>query len=315
MYIALAGGVGGAKLALGLSKALPPEDLMIVVNSGDDFDHLGLRICPDLDTVMYTLAGIANADTGWGLQGETWNFLSTLDQLGGETWFRLGDRDLATHIERTRKLNAGEPLSAITTDFAARLGIRHCITPVTDDDVRTVVNTTEGALPFQEYFVRRKCEPEVTGFDFVGAANAEPAAPVAAAFASGDVDGVILCPSNPYVSIAPIVAIPAVREFLSTAGVPVIAVSPIVGGRALKGPATKMMHELGVPASAYSVADHYRGLVTGMVIDTLDQEETDAIQSLGILVKATNTVMTTDEDKTNLACDMIEFIRAQPARR
>lgn len=315
MYIALAGGVGGAKLALGLTKTLPPEDLTVVVNSGDDFDHLGLRICPDLDTVMYTLAGIANADIGWGLQGETWNFLSALDQLGGETWFRLGDRDLATHIERTRKLSAGEPLSAITADFAARLGIRHCITPVTDDDVRTVVNTTEGALPFQEYFVRRKCEPEVTGFDFVGAANAEPAAPVAAAFESGDVDGVILCPSNPYVSIAPIVAIPAVREFLSTAGVPVIAVSPIVGGRALKGPATKMMHELGVPASAYSVADHYRGLVTGMVIDTLDQEETDAIQSLGMQVRATNTVMTTDEDKTNLARDMIEFIHARPARR
>jgi LPPG:FO 2-phospho-L-lactate transferase len=315
LYIALAGGVGGAKLALGLSQTLPPEELMIVVNSADDFDHLGLRICPDLDTVMYTLANVANRDTGWGLQGETWNFLDALEKLGGETWFRVGDRDLATHVERTHRLRGGETLSSVTGDFAARLGIRHTIAPVTDSDVRTIVQTSEGALPFQEYFVKRQCEPPVTGFDFVGAEQAVPAAPVRAAIESGDVDGVILCPSNPYVSIAPIIAIPAVHDFLSNCGLPVIAVSPIVGGRALKGPAARMMHDLGVPSSAYSIAEHYRELVTGMVIDTLDQSDAEAIGSLGMQVKVTNTVMTSNAEKTALARDVLDFIRSGPMKQ
>lgn len=312
MYLALAGGVGGAKLALGLSKVLSPDDLTVIVNTGDDFDHLGLRICPDLDTVMYTLAGIANSETGWGLAGETWNFIDSLKRLGGETWFRLGDRDMATHIERTYRLAAGETLSAVTSDFAARLGIRHKILPMTDEPVRTIVNTPDGALSFQEYFVKRQCEPVVTGFEFSGAANALPAPEISALLESGDVEGLFVCPSNPYVSIAPIIAIPAIRNFIAASNIPIVAVSPIVGGHAVKGPAAKMMQELGKPPSARSIADHYRGFVTAMVIDTLDGADADHIRSLGIEVAVTDTVMKTDSDKTALAREVIALAAAMP---
>lgn len=307
MYLALAGGVGGAKLALGLSNVLSPDDLTVIVNTGDDFDHLGLRVCPDLDTVMYTLAGIANTETGWGLADETWNFMDALENLGGETWFRLGDRDIATHLERTRRLGPGETLSSVTSGFAARLGIRHRILPMTDEAVRTIVNTADGRLPFQEYFVKRQCEPVVTGFEFSGAAHAVPAPEISALFDSGDVEGIIVCPSNPYVSIAPIVAIPAMRDFIVDAGVPVIAVSPIVGGQAVKGPAAKIMNELGKTPSVRSVAEHYRGLVTAMVIDTVDGADADYIRSLDIEVAVTNTVMKSDNDKTALAREVIAF--------
>jgi LPPG:FO 2-phospho-L-lactate transferase len=307
LYLALAGGVGGAKLALGLSNVLSPDNLTVIVNTGDDFDHLGLRVCPDLDTVMYTLAGIANTETGWGLAGETWNFMDAVESLGGETWFRLGDRDIATHIERTRRLGAGETLSVVTSGFAARLGIRHRILPMTDEAVRTIVHTTDGALPFQEYFVKRRCEPVVTGFEFSGAAHAAPASGISALFDGGDVESVIVCPSNPYVSIAPIIAIPAFRDFVSDTGVPVVAISPIVGGQAIKGPAAKIMNELGKPPSVRSVAEHYRGLVTGMVIDTVDGAEADYIRSLGMEVAVTNTLMKSDNDKTILARKVIAF--------
>lgn len=307
MFLALAGGVGGAKLAFGLARALPPADLTIVVNTGDDFDHLGLRICPDLDTVLYTLAGIANPETGWGQANETWNFMEALERIGGDTWFQLGDRDLATHVERTRRLQCGEPLSAITGDLAASLGISHPILPATDDPVPTVVRTADGDLPFQEYFVRRQCAPVVKGFDFVGARQAQPSPALSDAFDSGEIDAIVICPSNPYVSIGPILAVPAISDYVSNAGIPVIVVSPIVGGLAIKGPAAKMMTELGENPSVLSIANHYKGLATAIVIDTADAGAAKELIELGIEVLVTDTIMKTAEDKERLASDVLAF--------
>ena len=307
MFLALAGGVGGAKLAFGLAQILPPEDLTIMVNTGDDFDHLGLRICPDLDTVLYTLGGVANPETGWGQVDETWNFMESLGRIGGETWFQLGDRDLATHVERTRRLKNEETLSAIIADFAVKLGICHPIVPATDDPVPTIVRTTDGDLPFQEDFVRRQCAPVVTGFDFVGAEQAVPPPEISEAFKSGAIDAVIVCPSNPYVSIAPILAVPAISDFLSTAGVPVIVVSPIVGGQAIKGPAAKMMSELGGVPSAHAIATHYQDLATAIVIDNADAASTASIEALGMQVLVTDTIMKSASDKARLADDILAF--------
>jgi len=315
MYLAFAGGVGGAKLALGLSAVLSPEDLLIVVNTGDDFDHLGLRICPDIDTVTYTLGGVANPETGWGVRGESWNAMNALGQLGGQTWFNLGDRDLATHIERTHRLHSGETLSAVTARFSQKLGISHHIAPATDDPIGTIVNTTDGAMPFQEYFVKRQCAPVVTGFEFSGASAAQPSAAVAAAFDSGKIEAIIFCPSNPYVSIAPITAVPAIGDYVRNAGVPVIAVSPIVGGTAIKGPAAKIMRELGQASTALAVAEHYRESVSAMVIDTLDNADADKIRALGMQVAVTDTVMKSDADKTRLADETLAFARTLPGNR
>lgn len=307
MYLALAGGVGGAKLAFGLAEVLPPEDLTIVVNTADDFDHLGLRVCPDLDTVLYTLGGVANPETGWGQADETWNFLSALDRIGGETWFRLGDRDLATHVERTRRLQAGESLSDIIADFAGRLGIRHPIVPATDMTLRTVVRTTEGELPFQDYFVKRQCAPVVTGFDFIGAAESRPSPAITTAFDSERIEGIIVCPSNPYVSIAPILAVPAISDFISHADMPVIVVSPIVGGDAIKGPAAKMMAELGIAPSAQAIADHYQGLANAIVLDRADADIAAEVEKTGMRVLVTDTIMTSAADKARLAKEVLEF--------
>lgn len=307
MYLALAGGVGGAKLAFGLSQVLPADELTIIVNTGDDFTHLGLRICPDLDTVLYTLAGIANPETGWGQANETWNFMEALDRIGGETWFRLGDRDLATHVERTKRLQGGEALSAIIADFATRLGISHPIIPATDDPLPTIVQTTEGDLPFQEYFVRRQCAPEVTGFLFPGAERSQPSPALSRALDSGQLDGIVICPSNPYVSIAPILAVPALSDFVSNAGLPIIVVSPIVGGQAIKGPAAKMMQELGDMPSALAIAKHYQQLATAIVIDSADSDLAPQIEALGMQVLVTGTVMNTAAEKAQLANDILAF--------
>ncbi len=200
--VALAGGVGGAKLAHGLAQILPPEDLTVIVNTGDDFEHLGLTICPDLDTVCYTLAGLANSETGWGRENETWNTISNIEKLGGPNWFRLGDQDFGTHIERTRRLKGGEPLSQITKDFCKAWGIKQTILPMTDSSVRTIVNTDEGELAFQEYFVHRHCEPRVKGFRFEGVEVAEPV--IGAREAIESAEAIVICPSNPWVSIDPI---------------------------------------------------------------------------------------------------------------
>ena len=301
--IALAGGVGGAKLAHGLAQILEPERLTVVVNTGDDFEHLGLHISPDLDTVMYTLAGLANPETGWGLRDESWNFLDALGQLGGETWFRLGDRDLATHVERSHRLWAGESLTEVTAALCAALGVRMRVLPMTDDIFRTMVQTEGGELEFQEYFVHRRCEPRVTGFRFDGSDSAFATDQVLAALDAADV--IIFCPSNPFVSLDPILSLPGVRERVGRKGA--VAVSPIVGGQAIKGPAAKMFAELGMEVTAASVAAHYAGLLRGFVLDEVDAELKPSIESDTLQALVTNTVMRSDADRARLAREVLDF--------
>ena len=268
--VALSGGVGGAKLALGLSRILPPEDLLIVANTADDFEHLDLSISPDIDTLMYTLSGLANQELGWGRADETWSFMATIDALGGESWFRLGDRDLAVHIERTRRLRAGDTLSAVTADFCRRLGVAARVLPMTDDRVRTRVLAEDGWIEFQEYFVHRQCRPVVRELAFDGAEQARAQPEFLAALAEPDLRAVIVCPSNPFISVEPILALPGVRAALAACTAPVIAVSPIIGGRAVKGPTAKMMTELGLDPSAAGVAARYGDLLDGYVLDEID---------------------------------------------
>ncbi len=302
--VALAGGVGGAKLAHGLAQILPPEDLTIIVNTGDDFEHLGLYICPDLDTVCYTLAGLANPETGWGRVDETWNAITNIERLGGQTWFRLGDQDLATHLERTRRLKEGQRLSEITRDFCQAWGIHHAVIPMSDNPVRTIVETDEGDLAFQEYFVHRRCEPRVKGFRFDGADKAEPAA--GALEAIQDADAIVICPSNPWVSIAPILAAPGIKS--ATEAKPIAAVSPIIAGQAVKGPAAKMYRELGIEPSALAVAKQYNGLVSHFVMDQIDSQLEADIRSLKMQTLVTNTLMKTPDDRRQLAEDVLNFM-------
>ena len=296
--LALSGGVGGAKLALGLYRVLPPDALTIVANTGDDFAHLGLSICPDLDTLLYTLSGEANPELGWGRRDETWTFMAALEKLGGETWFRLGDGDLATHVERTRRLAAGEPLSAIIDDFRRRLGIAARILPASDDPVRTRLDTDRGRLDFQDYFVRLRCDPVVRGFEFAGSATARPHPGLLAALADPELRAVVICPSNPFISIDPILAVPTVREALQACRAPVVAVSPIIGGKAVKGPTAKMMEELRLPVDATAVACHYRDFLDVYVADEADR---DTVTGFDFPVELAPTLMVTLEDRENLA--------------
>jgi LPPG:FO 2-phospho-L-lactate transferase len=308
--VALAGGVGGAKLAHGLAAHLG-ERLTVVVNTGDDFEHLGLTICPDFDTVLYTLAGIANRAKGWGIEGESWAFLDQLGRLGGPDWFRLGDRDVALHVLRTLRLKAGEKLTAVNSGFARKLGITSTILPMADEPVRTVVATPDGDLPFQDYFVRLRCDVPVTGFRFDGIESARPTPEVTAALDDAALAAVVICPSNPFVSIEPILSVPGLREKLGR--VPVVAVSPIIAGQAVKGPAAKMMRELGMPSTALAVAQRYAGLVDGFVIDRADAAQALAIESLGMRVHLTDALMRDDADRARLAAECLAF--AETSRR
>ncbi|MCH9673566.1 MAG: 2-phospho-L-lactate transferase [Gammaproteobacteria bacterium] len=310
MIVALAGGVGGAKLAFGLQAVCSPDELLVVVNTGDDFEHLGLTICPDLDTVNYTLSGRSNRETGWGLSGESWNCLSALETLGAETWFRLGDRDLATHLERTRRLREGQSLSDVTHWLSTQLGVRARVIPMSDDPVRTIVNTPDGALAFQDYFVRRQCEPTVLDFEFRGASAATPHPHLLEALASDRLNATVICPSNPYLSIAPMLAIPGIRDALIASKAPVVAVSPIVGGQAIKGPAAKIMQELKVDPSPAGIAAHYGTLLNGLVVDDLDAETIAASDWPADLARlSTDTIMRDDADRTRLATQVIDFAR------
>ncbi|KAA3647104.1 MAG: 2-phospho-L-lactate transferase [Chloroflexi bacterium] len=301
--VALAGGVGGAKLAHGLALAMPSENLTIVVNTGDDFEHFGLKISPDLDTVCYTLAGLANPETGWGRVDESWNAMDSVSQLGGANWFNLGDRDLGTHLERTRRLNLGHSLSQITTDFCEAWGIAAKVLPMSDDTVPTIVITDEGELPFQEYFVARRCEPQVSAFRFEGVEQAAPVPGILEAIEATDV--VIFCPSNPWVSIDPILALPGLRKAM--ADKPVVAVSPIIGGQAVKGPAAKMYTELGIEPSALAVAQHYQNELSGFVFDSVDERYYSEIESTDIQPLVTNTLMKSVEDRQHLAEEVLRF--------
>ncbi len=302
-FVALAGGVGGAKLVDGLTVHLSPEELTIIVNTGDDFNHLGLRICPDLDTICYTLGGIANQETGWGRQDESWRALESVSELGGPNWFRLGDRDIGTHLERTRRLTIGDCLSSITSDFCKSWGVRFTVLPVTDDDVPTWVYTEAGAMPFQEYFVYHRCEPRVTGFCFENAEIAHPAPGVLESLQEADM--VIICPSNPWVSIDPILAIPGVRHCVDSS--PVVAVSPIIGGKAVKGPAAKMYAELGIEPSSSSVYSHYGKLLDAFILDKIDIDQEEHIRTQGIKTLVTNTLMKTPDDRRRLAKEVLDF--------
>jgi LPPG:FO 2-phospho-L-lactate transferase len=309
---ALAGGVGGAKLASGLQDILPPGDLSVVVNTADDFDLWELHICPDLDTVMYTLAGISNPQTGWGIAGESFETLNMVERYGEETWFKLGDRDLATHILRTSRMRSGETLTEVAVGLSGVLGVDSAVLPMSDDPVSTVLETPEGRLEFQEYFVRRGQKDEVLAIELRGIRDARPTERVLAAISSAD--AIVLCPSNPVVSVGPILALPGMTEALASSSAPKVAVSPIVGGRALKGPADRMLSSLGHEVSATGVARMYAGLVDGMVIDRTDEGEQAGIETLGMRVLVTQSVMRDAEDRARLASETLEFSAGLVAR-
>ncbi len=313
--VALCGGIGGAKLALGLYRVLPQHALSVIVNTGDDFEHLGLTVCPDVDTTLYTLADLANPELGWGRRDETWTFMRTLATLGGESWFRLGDADLALHVERTRRLRGGATLSEVTAAVAARFGITAHVVPMSDDPVRTMVGTPEGELPFQEYFVRRRCEPRVTRLRYAGTETARPAPRAHAALASAGLQAIVICPSNPYLSIDPLLAIASLRAQLTAVAAPVIAVTPLVGGRAIKGPTAKIMTELDLPRTPLTVAAHYRDIIDGFVLDSCDAE---LAAQFDCPVQVCDTVMLSLADRERLAREVLDFaatLRAQKSGR
>jgi LPPG:FO 2-phospho-L-lactate transferase len=296
--LVLSGGIGGAKLALGLYRVLPPEALTVVANTGDDFEHLGLSVSPDIDTLLYTLAGLDNPEFGWGRRDETWTFMAALEALGGETWFKLGDGDLATHVERTHRLAAGESLSHITDDFRRRLGIAARLLPMTDGRVRTRLRSAAGWLDFQDYFVRLQAAPVIREIAYAGATEARASPEFLAALAADDLDLVVICPSNPFLSIDPILSLPGVREALRSSRAPVVAVSPIIGGKAVKGPTGKLMTELGLPVTPAAVARHYASLLDLYIVDEADA---DATEDITIPVTSTRTLMVSLEDRDALA--------------
>lgn len=302
--VALAGGVGGAKLVWGLSRIIGKDDLTIIVNTGDDFEHLGVNISPDLDTVCYSLAGLANPMTGWGREGETWNCLEELKRLGAPDWFNLGDKDLALHLERTRQLQAGSTLSAVTESLCAKMGIDHSVLPMSDDPVRTKIVTREmGTLPFQEYFVKQQCRPTMTKCYFEGINSAKLTQKGRKALEEAEL--VIICPSNPWVSIDPILGIEDTRQLLASKTI--VAVSPIIGGKTVKGPAAKMYMEMGIEPSALAVAKHYQGLIKGIVIDTIDKNLMQAINQCGIMSIDKQTLMSDNKDRERLARETVFF--------
>jgi LPPG:FO 2-phospho-L-lactate transferase len=306
--LALAGGVGGAKLVAGLLQAAAPrgDAVTAVINTGDDFEHLGLHIAPDLDSVTYALADLNDRERGWGLRDETWRFMRALERLGGESWFSLGDQDLATHVERTRLLQSGQSLSAVTAHLTQALGIRAEVAPMSDQPVRTFVNTDAGRLAFQHYFVREQCAPRVHGFEFEGANAAKPSHALMNALASSDLAAIVVCPSNPFISIDPMLAIPGVRDALRAAAAPIVAVSPIVGGQAIKGPAAKMLAELGYDVSALGITEHYGQLLDGFVLDEQDATLAGDIVAPTLV---TNTMMRSAGDQTALGMKVLNWCR------
>jgi LPPG:FO 2-phospho-L-lactate transferase len=311
--VALSGGIGGAKLALGLSRVVPGDGLAVIVNTGDDFRHLGLSVCPDLDTLTYTLADCVDPGTGLGRRDESWQCLEALEELGGDTWFRLGDRDLATHLRRSQRLAEGARLTEVTAEICAALGVGTRVLPATDGRLATRVQTDAGTLDFQDYFVRRRAEPRVSAVEFGGEAAAT--AEVLAALRDPALEGIIIAPSNPYLSIDPILAVAGLEEALRAASAPIVAVSPIVGGRAIKGPTAKIMGELGLEVSALAAARHYQPWVDGFILDEVDAELEQPVAALGMAVHRCNTVMRRLEDRIALAREALSFARRCGKRR
>ncbi len=309
MICAMSGGVGGAKLALGLARVLRPGALAVIANTGDDFDHLGLRIWPDFDTLLYTLADIANPETGWGRAGETWTFMRTLSALGGEDWFQLGDADLAVHVIRTEMLRRGLSASDIALRLTQAFKVEHVIAPATESCVRTVLNTEDCEMPFQDYFVRERCAPIVRGVRYDGAERAQPS-PVFRRALSGDCRGFILCPSNPLLSLEPILSITGVRQALRDRQAPLVAVCPIIGGEAVKGPSVKILNELGEDATALGFAARYSDILDAILIDPADSDHGADIRKLGVSVVETPILMTTLDDKKRVANDVLRTLEA-----
>jgi LPPG:FO 2-phospho-L-lactate transferase len=301
----LAGGTGGAKLAHGFQMALPPGDLTVIVNVGDDAEHHGLLVCPDLDTIMYTLAGIADREQGWGVAGDTFTAMAQLARYGADTWFRIGDADLATHVRRAHLMAGGASLADATAVMAASLGVPSHLVPATNDRLRTQLTTDAGELDFQEYFVQRRQRDEVRTVRFDGAEAARPSPAALVELATAEL--VVIGPSNPIVSIAPILAIPGLREALTASPAPRIGVSGIVAGKALRGPADRMLASLGHESSALGVARLYEGLVERFVIDEADAALAPAIEALGMAVSVLPTVMRDDDDRARLARALVEL--------
>ena len=303
--LALSGGIGGAKLALGLAHVLAAtnhaekSDLVVLANTGDDFEHLGLHVSPDIDTLLYALSNRDDTVRGWGRRDESWDFMAALRELGGEDWFQLGDRDLALHVERTRRLRAGETLSEITAIFATKFGIDARLLPMSDDPVRTRVKCPDGWMDFQKWFVGQRCVPPVSALDFVGARDARPGAEIMSLLADPSLRAVIICPSNPLLSIGPILAMPALREAIAACAAPVVAVSPIIGGKAVKGPTVKIMRELGFSADAAGVAGLYAGLIDGYLLDDADRNAAVLLPKLATTVLPT--LMLTLDDRVRVA--------------
>jgi LPPG:FO 2-phospho-L-lactate transferase len=296
---ALAGGIGAAKLLMGLASAMDPGNITVIANTGDDIVMNGLRICPDIDTVMYTLGGVVDPERGWGVEKDSFECLKWLGRYGAPTWFNLGDRDLATHIRRTERLSEGASLGQVTAEMTLALGVRASILPMTDSYVPTMVWTEEGQMHVQEYFVRRRCEPGVRAIEYQDIENACPAAGVLEAIS--DAELIVVCPSNPFISIGPILGVPGIREALGQTNARVVAVSPIVGGRAIKGPAAAMLRDLGFEVSATAVARMYRDFVRVFVLDRTDSALARSVEEMGMRAVVTNTVMESLGDKKALA--------------
>lgn len=294
----LSGGVGGAKLALGLDRMLPPGALAMLVNTADDFEHWGLRICPDLDTALYTLGGLVDTEQGWGRAEESWNVLDEMRRRGNDSWFKLGDKDLALHLERTWRLDAGETLTEISADFAARYGLSTRLLPMSDDPVATELETADGLLPFQRYFVQQRCEPAVRAVHYRGLTQAKVSPALLQLLVANSLRAIIIAPSNPVLSIAPILAVPGLRPLLRAAQIPIIAVSPLIGGRAVKGPTSKLMTELGMSSSVQGIASFYAEFVDAFVIDRQDER---SAAELAVPIALTDTLMLTLEDRVRVA--------------
>ena len=306
-YLAISGGIGGAKLALGLSHALDPAQLTVVANTGDDFIHHGLNISPDIDTLLYTLADLNNTELGWGRRDETWGFAEACEQLGMDTWFRLGDKDLAIHLYRTERIRQGASLSEVINELRVKFKIRAEIVPMSDTPVATIVESDIGTLSFQEYFVKNRCKPKVSKIHFAGINEAVPAPAFLQTLDDERLQGIIICPSNPFLSIDPILCLPGIKEKIKKSAKPVLVVSPVVDGQSLKGPTSKLMHELNLSCNVLSIAEIYHDIATAIIIDTSDKLAIDKIESLGLSVLSTNIIMNELEEKIELGRQLIEL--------